>query len=180
MPVFLTVIGAKNYALLSDFYSPGKPRDQSLDDLIKTMEDHFEPVPIIRAECFQFYKRDQKSGETIADFVVELRRLATNCKFGAHLDDALRDRFVCGLNNEAIQKRLLLEKDLTMSKAVDVSLSLQSADKMAQAMHPGKLSDGRVGVLKASSQQLCYRCCKKGMLPVIVNLNMLLVIHVTN
>ena len=83
VPVFLTVIGAKNYALLSDYYSPGKPRDQSLDDLIKTMEDHFEPVPIIIAERFQFYKRDQKSGETIADFVAELRPLATNCKFGS-------------------------------------------------------------------------------------------------
>ena len=114
------------------------------------MEDHFEPVPIIIAERFQFYKRDQKSGETIADFVAELRRLATNCKFGAHLAHALRDLFVCGLNNEAIQKRLLLEKDLTLSKAVDLSLSLQSADEMSQAMHPGKLSDGRVGVLKAS------------------------------
>ena len=121
------------------------------------MEDHFEPVPIIIAERFQLYKCDQKSGETIADFVAELRRLATNCKFGAHLDNALRDRFVCGLNNEAIQKRLLLEKDLTMSKAVDLSLSLQSADEMSQAIHPGKLSDGRVGVLKASSQQPCYR-----------------------
>ena len=76
--------------------------------------------------------------------MAELRRLVTNCKFGAHLDDGLRDRFVCGLNNEAIQKKLLLEKDLTMTKAVDLSLSLQSADEMSQAMHPGRLSDGRL------------------------------------
>ena len=117
---FFTVIGAKNYALLSDYYSPGKPRDQSLEDLIKTMEDHFEPAPIIIAELFQFYKRDQKSGETIADFVAELRHLVINCKFGAHLDDALRDCFVCGLN-EAIQKKLLLKKDLTMTKGADLS-----------------------------------------------------------
>ena len=32
-------------------------------------------------------------------------------------------------------------------------------------MHPGKLSDGRVGIVKASSQQPCYRCCKKGHAP---------------
>ena len=123
MPVFLTVIGAKNYSLLSDYYSPGKPRDESLEYLIKTMEDHFEPAPIIIANRFQFYKHDQKSGETIADFVAELRHLATNCKFVAHLDNALRDHFICGLN-EAIQKRLLLKKDLTMTKAADLSLSL--------------------------------------------------------
>ena len=75
---------------------------------------------------------------------------------------------------------LLLEKDLNMSRAVNLSLSLQSADEMSQAVHPGRLSaDGRVGVLKTSSQQLCYCCSKKGMLPVNGNLNMPLVIHVS-
>ena len=48
--VFLTVIGPKNYALLSDFYAPTKPRDIALEDLIKTLEGHFEPTPIIKAE----------------------------------------------------------------------------------------------------------------------------------
>ena len=95
------------------------------------------------------------------------------------LDDALHDHFVCSLNNETIQTMLLLEKDLTMTKAVDLSLSMQSADEMSQPMHPDRLSDGRVGVLKTSSQQLCYSCSKKGMLPVNGNLNMPLVIHVS-
>ena len=76
---------SKELCSIGDCYSPRKTRDQSLEDLIKTMEDHFEPIPIIIAECFQFYKRDQKSRETIAAFVAELRSLATNCKFGAHL-----------------------------------------------------------------------------------------------
>ena len=93
--VFLTVIGPKTYALLSDLYTPTKPRDIALEDLITTLAGHFEPVRIV-------------------DFVAELRRLATNCKFGTHLEEALRDRFVCGLNNEATQKRLLIENDLTL------------------------------------------------------------------
>ena len=81
--VFLTVIGPKNYALLSDFYTPTKPRDIALEDLIKT------PAPIVIAERFHFHKRDQRAGESIADFVAELRRLATNCKFGTHLEEAV-------------------------------------------------------------------------------------------
>ena len=102
------------------------------------MEDCFESVSIIIAECFQFYKRDQKSGETTADFVAELRRLAINCKFGAYLDDVLRDLFICGLNNEVTQKRLLFEKDFTVTKAVNLSQSLQSVDKISQVMHPSR------------------------------------------
>ena len=119
------------------------------------MEAYFKPAPIIMAEQFHFHK----SGEAIANFVADLRRLATNCKFGAYLDDALWDRFVCSLSNETIQRRVLVEKELTMTKAVDLATSLLSAEKNSQAMH---LSEGGVRALKTSVQQPCYHCGKKG------------------
>ena len=58
---FLTVIGTKNYTLLSDYYAPDQPKDQSLENLIATLKAHFEPEPIIIAERFLFYDalRDQ-------------------------------------------------------------------------------------------------------------------------
>ena len=37
--------------------------------------------------------------ESITNFVVQLRKLATHCEFGDHLNEALRDRFVCGLRS---------------------------------------------------------------------------------
>ncbi len=136
--VFLTVIGTKNYALLSDRYAPVSPKDQRLFNLIGTLKAHFQPEPIIIAERFLFYKRDQKPGETISDFVADLRRLAANCRFGAHLSDALRDRFVCGLNVESIQKELLTKKALTMEDADKHALSWSSAEKTSRAIHAGK------------------------------------------
>ena len=42
----------------------------------------------------------------MGEYVAELRHLATHCNFGAYLDEALRDRLVCGLRNENTQKRL--------------------------------------------------------------------------
>ena len=47
-----------------------------------------------------------KSGESVTEFAAELRRLATHCQFGTHLNEALRDRLMCGLSSEAAQKRL--------------------------------------------------------------------------
>ena len=43
----------------------------------------------------------------MAGYIAELRQLATHCKFGAYLDDALRNRFVCGLRSEATQKGII-------------------------------------------------------------------------
>ena len=40
----------------------------------------------------------------------------------------LRDRVVCGINNSAIQKRLLAESDLTLTKAISVAQAAEIAD----------------------------------------------------
>ena len=51
----------------------------------------------------------------------ELRALAHWCKFGDTLDDMLRDRLVCGVNEETIQRRLLAESGLTLKKALEIA-----------------------------------------------------------
>ncbi len=41
----------------------------------------------------------------------------------------LRDRLVCGVRNEQIQKRLLGEKDLTFAKVKELAESMEAAAK---------------------------------------------------
>ena len=60
-----------------------------------------------------------------------VRKLAST-EFGAFLQDALRDRLVCGLRNTAAQKNLLSEENLTLEKAIRVAQSLEAADKNAK------------------------------------------------
>ena len=57
-----------------------------------------------------------------------LRRLAERCAYSEMLEEMLRDRFVCGINNVAIQRRLLAESDLTLTKAVAVAQAAEIAD----------------------------------------------------
>ena len=95
--VLLTVIGRQNFSLLRNLVAPESPKDKSFDDLTKLLKSHFEPKKLVIAERFNFYRRDQQAGESIMDFVADLRRLTLNCEFEAFLDQALRDRFVCGL-----------------------------------------------------------------------------------
>ena len=42
----------------------------------------------------------------------ELRRLSVTCDFENNLDSSLRDRLVCGIKDDGIQRRLLAEKTL--------------------------------------------------------------------
>ena len=93
------------------------------------LQSHFSPKPIIIAERFRFHKRDQQADESVKDFNIELRKLSEYCDFGTNLKDSLRDRFVCGLRNDAIQKKLLSVDKLTYDKALETALAMESASK---------------------------------------------------
>ena len=77
------------------------------------MIQHFKPQPVVIAEQFKFYKQDQHLNETINEFIIELCKLTRSHDFGDFLDQALRDRFVCGLANASTQRRLLSERVVT-------------------------------------------------------------------
>ena len=101
--VLLSSIGAPTYTLLSDLFVPEKPSSKTFEQISRVLVNHYEPQRIIIAERFHFYKRDQAAGESITNFDAALHKLVTYCDFGQMLEDALRDRFVCGLCHETIQ-----------------------------------------------------------------------------
>ncbi|KAL3993537.1 DDB1- and CUL4-associated factor 15 [Sarotherodon galilaeus] len=117
VPVLLSVMGPKTYGLLCNLVAPNKPGTMQYDNIVGVLQAHFAPKPLVIAERFRFHKRNQGEEETVAQYVAVLKRLSEHCVFGAYLEDALRDRFVCGLKCETVQKRLLTEKDLTFRKA---------------------------------------------------------------
>ena len=68
--VFLTVLGVKAYALLENLLAPTcmKPTDKVYRDFVKAMKDHLKPKTLIIAERFKFHHRNQREGETVAQY----------------------------------------------------------------------------------------------------------------
>ncbi|KAK3107500.1 hypothetical protein FSP39_015888 [Pinctada imbricata] len=131
VPALISVIGPKTYTLLKNLVAPEKATDKTFDALLKALHDNLSPKPSIIAERFRFHKRNQRPDESIFAYVAELRKLATHCQFEATLSDTLRDRLVCGLRQETIQKRLLSERDLDLEKAIQLSVAMETAAKDA-------------------------------------------------
>ncbi|KAL5517154.1 hypothetical protein EMCRGX_G002638 [Ephydatia muelleri] len=157
--------------------APDQPKDKSFAELKTLLKAHYDPKPLVIAERFRFYRRDQTAEESISEFLVELRRLAAQCEFGQFLDEALRDRLVCGLRNDVIQKRLLSEADVTLAKAVQIASSMESAEKQSLQLNvtkPGAICQVRVSCNRCNSTDhsvrecrikdsvVCFRCKKKG------------------
>lgn len=105
VPALLSLTGSKTYALLRNLVAPTKPGDKTFEQLARCLTDHFDPKPLIIAEQFHFHQWVQSGGESVAQYVAELKHLAANCDFS--------DRLVCGLRNTNIQHKLLTESGLT-------------------------------------------------------------------
>ena len=128
--VLLTVCGKRTYKLVRDLVSQDKPADKTYDELCEVLSKHSNPKPREVVQRCAFFSRHRQSGETVADFVAGLRRLAADCNFGPALDDMLRDRLVSGVNNDRIQRRLLAE-----SGALDLTKTLELAVAVERATH---------------------------------------------
>ena len=114
----------------------------------------------------------------------ELRSLAEHCNFGATLDLMLHDRLVCGINDDAIQCRLLSEQNLTFDKALTTAQGLEAAAKNLRKLHhdkkpsvgnsevhkvardSGSRRERREGqMVQGGANTVCYRCGKPGHSP---------------
>ena len=93
----------------------------------------------------------------MATFVSELKQLAVRCEFGASLEELLRDRLVCGIKDEHIQRRLLAEPHLTFTKAQDIALALESADRNTADLQQQVQAAVPVHALKKSQKPRNYR-----------------------
>ena len=107
--------------------------------LVKLVITTILSKPSVIVERFRFNTRTRQQGESVANFIAELRHLTRYCEFGDVLNDMLRDRLVCGIENSQIQRRLLAEPNLTLDKAVEILLAMESADHNARDLQKTQL-----------------------------------------
>ncbi|XP_042142281.1 uncharacterized protein K02A2.6-like [Ixodes scapularis] len=129
--VFCSVCGAETYAILHSLCAPTTPSETDYADIIKKLGNHFAPKPSEIVERFKFHKRAQHSDEPMAAFIADLRRIAVTCNFGDALDSSLRDQIVCGVKDEALQRRLLSEAELTLAQAEKLAIAAECAKNNA-------------------------------------------------
>lgn len=94
--ILLRHCGAHTYQLLRNLLTPAKPSEKSFDEIVAALKDYWQPKPSEIVQRFNFHSRSQKQGESVEDYVAELRRLSEHCEF-ADLENMLRDRLVCGV-----------------------------------------------------------------------------------
>ena len=184
--VFLSIVGDATYQLIRGLLSPKKLTTVPFAKIIATLNSHYTPQKNAIVERYRFNTCNRKTGQSVTNYIAELKELARFCDFGVTaegvnltpqlvLEENLRDRFVCGLGESRTQRRLLSETKLTYKSAVDIANAMELADEGASHLSGGKATSQvnqlfnkqcNSGKKKKSTQpnsttkskKPCYRC----------------------
>ena len=167
--ILLSSCGDASYRTIKDVLSPTAPGEASFKTIVDKMTKHLQPAPSEIVQRCRFNTRTRRPHESVAAYIAELKHLSEHCNFGdaARLKEMLRDRLVCGIENQKWQQRLLSEDgDLTYEKAQKLLLALEAAEKEVKdlseekAVHQVRTRTPKKPPRqeKKAEQSGCHRC----------------------
>ena len=174
VPVFLNIIGRENYGLLRNLSAPEKPSQKSLKQLWRSWRGISSPRRLLLQLVFNFISASNSLERQSPCFWLNCERWLFHVSLAIALDESLRDSLDCGLANEAHQKRLLSEGELSLDKALLIAQRLEMAEdntctlkgtKPAIRQLSKSAAQPKVPVQRKESQATqepqsreCYRC----------------------
>ena len=117
--------------MLSDLHAPIELSDNSItyDKLIEDLDKAYGKKVSKMASRVRFQTIQQHEGQTVDDYMAELRHAAMDCQFGDQLEPRLKDQFVVGLKSEHIKKKLLEDEDRALADIISKARALELVDR---------------------------------------------------
>ena len=170
--ILLAVCGPATFRRISSLLTPTHLESINFHDLVGEVKEFCDPKPSITVQRFQFNSRERAQGESITVYIAALRKLGEHCGYGDSLNEMIRDRLVCGVNNDTIQPRLLAEKELKFERAFEIAQSIEAAEKNSKIIKNGSngnqetLHNSETGFThkdrysdkECEKNPTCYRC----------------------
>ncbi|KAG8182759.1 hypothetical protein JTE90_023397 [Oedothorax gibbosus] len=136
----ITVLGSKVINTLVDLVTPDELDSKTYDQIIELFLNQYKPKKLTVAERNIFNTRRQKQFESVQEYIIVLKHLASTCKFGTFLNEALRDRLVSGVLDEELRQKLIIE-DITFTKACEIAVKYEQAQKQTYGLPEVLVSD---------------------------------------
>lgn len=114
---FLYIIGRSGREIYNT-WSLTADEMNKVESLFDRFERYCKPKQNITLERYRFNSRTQKPGESLDEFVTDLRKLAKLCQFQTLEEEMVKDRIVVGIHNQSLKERLLREPDLNLEQAM--------------------------------------------------------------
>ena len=112
----LTTIGEKARDVYDTFTFATEGDDMKLDLVVAKFDEYFSPRKNLPDTRFKFFPYDQANGQSIDEYVTELKSRSRHCEFGTLIESLERDRILAGIKDAKVRERLLREIGLSFDK----------------------------------------------------------------
>ena len=117
---FLRVAGPEALEVYNTFTWDNDDDKSKVDEISEKFDQYCNPRKSITWECHKFNMRNQQPGETIDQYVIDLKTKPQTCEFAQLKDSLIRDRIVCNIICNKTCARLLKEGELTLQAALNI------------------------------------------------------------
>ena len=125
----LTIIGDTAYRMLADLHLPDELSTVNFDTLITNLDAAYGKKVSKLASRVRFQSISQHEGQSVDDFLAELRHASIDCGFGDQLEHRLKDQFVVGIKSDQIKRKLLEDEDKSLADTVKSARDLELVNK---------------------------------------------------
>ncbi|XP_015264697.1 PREDICTED: beta-1,4 N-acetylgalactosaminyltransferase 2-like [Gekko japonicus] len=141
------------HLLLKDLIAPQLTKAESYSSLVKALTNHLAPKPTKFMERMDFFVKVQGPDETASNFLAALRRATTRCSFSDQAE-ALLNQFLVGLREPKLRRRLIIQDDLDIDKAIREATAYEKSHHDCRATVGSDASDEVLQVCHRPSQRL--------------------------
>ena len=152
----LSIIGDEALEAYNGFQWNADGDKLKIDKVLDNFEKYCNPERNIPFERYVFNSRIQKTGESIDEYVNQLRQLAESCEFGSLKDSLIRDMVIFGCNDERLKESMLREPDLSLQRAVEMCRLTERAKDHHKKM--SKRSFEEIDKISTKSNKSVIKC----------------------
>ena len=146
--------------------------EQKVNKILQKFENYCKPRKNITWERHVFNTRNQQTGESIDQYVTDLKIKARSCEFGELHDSLIRDQIVCGIACDKTRGTMLREGDIPLQRAVDLCRAAEATKAQLKSISSASATADNITTeaeihfirnkhKREANKQVCTRCGHK-------------------
>ncbi|KAJ8299252.1 hypothetical protein KUTeg_023312, partial [Tegillarca granosa] len=136
-----------------DIYETQKGDSQAkYEETVNVLKNYFAPRKNIQMEIYKFRNYKQASGQSLDEFVTELRRLARSCDFH-DAEKEILSTVIQNCRSNRLRRRALRETDKTLNDILTVGRTIELAETHVQAMETNDSVNSNVNAFDVKSKR---------------------------
>jgi len=143
----LTLIGEEGINIYNTFSEQQIHNDKKIpifEKVISAFDEYCLGKKNTVFEGFNFLKYKRQNGQSLENFITQLKLLAASCEYKELADSIIRDQIIINTPDVVIQERLINMSDLSLEKTIEILKQSESIKKKVELINKAEKIRNRI------------------------------------